>query len=120
MDEKTSKGSKWPAEGLHYTLGSTRGGVHTGIALGQTEFQSALVHVAAWCQARRQVHFLAATVLGVRIDRAKGSFFCSWTRGEFPNGITTFLLSGRYPFKQNKQNKNFLVQNFLNLSYINN
>ena len=28
------KGSKWPAEGPHYTLGSTRGGAHTWVLPG--------------------------------------------------------------------------------------
>ena len=43
------KGSKWPAEGLYYTLGSTGGGAHTRVPPGQTEFQSAWVLLAAWC-----------------------------------------------------------------------
>ena len=31
MDREPPKGSKWPAEGPHYTWGSTRGSVHTQV-----------------------------------------------------------------------------------------
>ena len=41
------------------------GAVRTpGFLRGQTEFQSAWVCVAAWCQARRRVRFPASVVLG--------------------------------------------------------
>ena len=63
MDREPPIGSKWRAEGPQYTWSSTRSGGHTQAPLGQTEFQSAWVHMAAWCQARRRVQFLAAGVL---------------------------------------------------------
>ena len=31
MDREPPKGLKWPAEGLHHTWGSTRGGVHAQV-----------------------------------------------------------------------------------------
>ena len=34
VDKELSKGLKWPAEGLHYTLGYTRVSVHTQIPSG--------------------------------------------------------------------------------------
>ena len=34
VDREPPKGSKWPAEGLHYTWGSTRGSAHTRVPLG--------------------------------------------------------------------------------------
>ena len=40
--ENHIKGSKWPAEGLHYTWG----GVQPRFLQGQTEFQSAWVQLA--------------------------------------------------------------------------
>ena len=55
-------------------------GVQTGVVCahwllwGQTEFQSAWVRVAAWCQARRQVRFLVAAVLGLTWPREVGTF----------------------------------------------
>ena len=33
-DREPPKGSKWLAEGSHYTLGSTRGGAHTQVPPG--------------------------------------------------------------------------------------
>jgi len=45
-----------------------------GFLRGQTEFQSASVRVAAWCQARRQVRFLVAVVLGLTRPREVGMF----------------------------------------------
>ena len=63
MDREPPKGSKWPAEGPHYTWGSTRG--TPGFLWEQTEFQIAWVRIADWCEARCQVPFLAAAVLGL-------------------------------------------------------
>ena len=34
MDREPPKGSKWPAKGLHYTWGSTRGGALTQVPPG--------------------------------------------------------------------------------------
>ena len=48
VDRKPLKGSKWPAEGPHYTWGSTRDILHTQIPPGQTEFQSEEVRMADW------------------------------------------------------------------------
>ena len=45
-----------------------------GFLQGQTEFQSAWVRMAAWCQARRQVRFLAAAMLGLTWPREVGMF----------------------------------------------
>ena len=45
-----------------------------GFLQGQTEFQSAWVHVAAWCRARRRVRFPAAVVLGLTRPREVGTF----------------------------------------------
>ena len=64
MDREPPKGSKWPAEGLHYTWSSTRGSAHTQVP----EFQFALVRVAVWCQA------LAAVMLGLTRPREVGTF----------------------------------------------
>ena len=53
------------------------GALHTpGFLQGQTEFQIAWVWVcmAAWCQARCRVQFLAATVLGLTWPREAGIF----------------------------------------------
>ena len=71
MDREPPKGLKWPAEGLHYTWGLTRGSAHTR---GQTEFQCAWVHVAAWYGASRQVQYLAAEVLGLTRPREVETF----------------------------------------------
>ena len=46
MNREPPKRSKWPAGGAVRTLGFLQ---------GQAEFQSALVRMAAWCQARRRV-----------------------------------------------------------------
>ena len=45
-----------------------------GFLRGQTEFQSAWVHVAARCQARRRVRSPAAKVLGLTRPREVGTF----------------------------------------------
>ena len=34
VDQESSKGLKWHAEGLHYTWGSARGSAHTRVPLG--------------------------------------------------------------------------------------
>ena len=34
-DREPPKGSKWPAEGPHYTWGSTRGSAHTWVSPGE-------------------------------------------------------------------------------------
>ena len=34
MDRELAKGSKWPAEGPNYTLGSIRGSAHTMVPPG--------------------------------------------------------------------------------------
>ena len=44
----------------------------TGV--GQSEFQSAWVRMAAWCQAGCPVRFLAAAVLGLTQPREVGTF----------------------------------------------
>ena len=51
------------------------GAVRTpGFLRGQTEFQSAWVRMAAWFQAKCQVQFLAAGVLGLTRSREVGTF----------------------------------------------
>ena len=35
MDREPPKGLKWPAEGLHYTWGLTRGSGHIRVPLGE-------------------------------------------------------------------------------------
>ena len=68
MNRKPPKGLKWLAEGLHYTWGLTRDGAHSQVLPGgQAEFQY------AWCQARHQVQFLAAAMLGLTWPRKVGT-----------------------------------------------
>ena len=40
MDREPPKGLKWPAEGLHYTWGSTRGSAHTQVPQDQPAIPS--------------------------------------------------------------------------------
>ena len=68
-----------------------------GFLWGQTEFQSALVCVAAWCRFRCRVRFPAAAMLGLTWPREVGTFvlFCSQTWGKITIGIpTSFLREG--------------------------
>ena len=75
MDREPPKGLKWPGRVHTIIPGDQPGAVRTpGSSWGQTEFQSAWVRVAAWCQARHQVQFLAATVLGLTRPREIGTF----------------------------------------------
>ena len=105
VNREPPKGSKWPAEGLHYTWGFNSGWCTPRFLLKQTEFQSAWVCMAAWCRARGRIWLLAATVLGLTRPREEECLFCFRTWDKIPNGIPTFLPSVRRPFKQNKQNK---------------
>ena len=45
-----------------------------GILRGLTEFQTAWVRLAAWCQARCRVRFLAAAILGLTWPGEVGTF----------------------------------------------
>ena len=58
MNTESAKGSKWPAELLHYAWGFVRSNVCTPRFLqGQTEFKSTEVSVAAWFFLPKKVAF---------------------------------------------------------------
>ena len=50
------KGSKWPVEGLHYTLGSTRGSAHTQVPLG-ADWIPIYLSLRGWYNALFLTHF---------------------------------------------------------------
>ena len=55
VDREFPKGSKWPADGPHFTWGSTRGIVHIQILLKADRIQSVWFPVPALYQAKRGV-----------------------------------------------------------------
>ena len=98
MDKEPPKGSKWPAEGLHFIWDLTRAVRTPEFLRGQAEFQSPWVRVAAWSQPRCRAQFLAAAVLGLTQPREVGMFVLL---PEIRQN-THFLPLGRLPFKPNK------------------
>ena len=88
------KGSKWPAEGLHYTWGSTRGRQCPRVPLG-TDWIPIFLGLHG-CLVSSQALGSIPGSQGVSIDP---------DMRQNPWLDTHFLPSGRCPFKQNKTNK---------------
>ena len=75
VDREPPKGSKWPAEGPHYTWGLTRGGAHTRVPPGADWIPICLgPRGCLVCWARRWVRSPAAAVLGLTRPREVGTF----------------------------------------------
>ena len=93
MDREPPKGSKWPAEGLHYTWGSTRVTVQSNLP------------GSAWLLGveQRQVRYPAAAVLRLTWPREVGTFVLFPDVRQNPLWDTHFLPSRRRPFKAKKQ-----------------
>ena len=102
MDREPPKGLKWPAEGPHYTWGSTRSGVHTWVPQGADRIPICLGLRGSLVLS--QVPGLIPGSHGVRIDLAQGSrnvcsvLFPDRRQNHYWN--THFLPSGRGPFKK--------------------
>ena len=71
VEREPPKGSKWPAEGLHYTWGSTRGGAHTRVPPGADWIPICLG--PRGCLVTSQAPGSHLGSCGVKIDPAKGS-----------------------------------------------
>ena len=67
-EKEPPKGMKWPAEGLHYTWGSTRGGVHTLVPPG-ADLNPICLDLRG-CLVSSQVPGLIPGSCGVSIDPA--------------------------------------------------
>ena len=71
MDREPPKGSKWPAEGPHYTWGSTKGSAHTRVPPGADWIPICLG--LRGCLVLSQAPGSISGSRGVRIDPALGS-----------------------------------------------
>ena len=88
MCRGSAKGSKWLAEGPHYTSGLIRialqGAVRTQTPRGQTQFESAEARGAAGLQVERaRVRFSAAAVLGLGLAWGSRALYVSDLRLNF-------------------------------------